>query len=935
MARLVLKVGDRNYIENWAKDVAVIMPDLIERITKICYHEEYGYKKFKPAFTRYMRGLQANINGNVTEDDAIKMLAQQIITKPIFIELFGNDTFVQQNPVSSAINAMLDEINEKDALKGIELEGFYKNVKDTLSRINTKEGKQKVITALYEKFFKNAFPKDQAINGVVYTPIEVVDFILRSAGDVLKEEFGLDINDEDVNILDPFTGTGTFIARLIETGLIDKENLERKYGSELFANEITLLAYYIAAVNIENAYSRVMESESYVPFDNILLTDTFNIEEICRVGSSYNQTDLTGKEFFAGNKKRIRKEHETPITLIIGNPPYGANQKSGNDDAKKRRYEMGVDEEIRKKYLDDSLFDEKKGLVNSVYDNYVRAFRWATDRIGNKDGVIAFITPNGWLTGSAFEGFRKTIEKEFSKIYIFDLRGDQNSGSWRQEGEKVFGEGSKVGIAITLLIKCKDHTGKAKIQYFKTPDYAKRTDKFNLLIDSKSFIEMAKKKKLETIKPKPNGDWIIERNELFQELIPLGGDTYKKFKGHEENTFLVGFTLGYKTGRDSWSYNYSKKTVDANMRHMTEEYNRQVKNGNIEYKNKDIKWDEALENHFNNRKEMTYSTAHICPASYRPFSKRWFYSYSMMISRVGQNHQLFPTSEAKNRLICVSGVGVKKDFSCLMTDCMTDLEIVGKSQCFPLYWYEDKSEIRRKNKQISLFNDDTEHFVRHDGISDHILGVARKKYGQDVTKEDIFYYVYGYLHSPEYRELFSDDLKMSLPRIGLVETKEDFLAFSEAGRRLAVLHTNYENVEPFEGLTFSNGESLDSLLADEAGCRVTKMKVLPDEGKVEYNNRIVVSNIPKEAFEYIVNGRSAIEWIADQYRYTVDKQSSIVNDPNEYAGGSYILKLLCSMVNVSVRTMEIVKGLPRLDLGEEEQGPSLIDESTTQAVEEL
>lgn len=935
MARLVLKVGDRNYIENWAKDVAVIMPDLIERITKICYHEEYGYKQFKPAFTRYMRGLKANINGNVTEDDAIKMLAQQIITKPIFIELFGNDTFVQQNPVSSAINAMLDEINEKDALKGIELEGFYKNVKDTLSRINTKEGKQKVITALYEKFFKNAFPKDQAINGVVYTPIEIVDFILRSAADILKEEFGLDINDEDVNILDPFTGTGTFIARLIETGLIDKENLERKYRSELFANEITLLAYYIAAVNIENAYSRVMKSESYVPFDNILLTDTFNIEEICRVGSSYNQTDLTGKEFFAGNKKRIRREHETPITLIIGNPPYGASQKSGNDDAKKRRYETGVDEEIRKKYLDDSLFDGKKGLVNSVYDNYVRAFRWSTDRIGNRDGVIAFITPSGWLTGSAFEGFRKTIEKEFSKIYIFDLRGDQNSGDWRKEGEKIFGEGSKIGIAITLLVKRKSHTGKAKIQYFQTPDYAKRFDKINLLNVSDSFAVMSSKRQLETLKPKPNGDWLIERNELFQELIPLAGDTRKKFDKHNEDTVFVGFTNGFKTNRDAWVYNYQKKKTANNMKTMIEEYNRQVDVGIQSYNAEKISWDGTLEGSFKKKKKAVFEEESISISQYRPFTKKWLYYDGMMINSTYQMLRIFPTPETKNLLICVAGIGVKKDFSCLLTDCMTDLEIVGKSQCFPLYWYEDKSEIRRENKQISLFNDDTEHFVRHDGISDHILGVARKKYGQDVTKEDIFYYVYGYLHSPEYRELFSDDLKMSLPRIDLVESKEDFLAFSEAGRRLAVLHTNYENVEPFEGLTFSNGESLDSLLADEAGCRVTKMKVLPDEGKVEYNNRIIVSNIPKEAFEYIVNGRSAIEWIADQYRYTVDKQSSIVNDPNEYAGGSYILKLLCSMINVSVRTMEIVKGLPRLDLEEEEQGPSLIDESTTQAVEEL
>jgi len=843
---------------------------------------------------------------------------------------------VQQNPVSSAINAMLDEINEKDALKGIELEGFYKNVKDTLSRINTKEGKQKVITALYEKFFKNAFPKDQAINGVVYTPIEVVDFILRSAADVLKDEFGIDINDEDVNILDPFTGTGTFIARLIETGMIDKDNLERKYRNELFANEITLLAYYIAAVNIENAYSRVMESESYVPFDNILLTDTFNIEEICRAGSTFNQTDLTGKEFFSGNKKRIRKEHETPITLIIGNPPYGAVQKSANDDAKKRRYESGIDSRITEEYLRDELFHDRKGNVNSVYDNYIRAFRWATDRIGNKDGVIAFITPNGWLTGSAFEGFRKCIEKEFSKIFIFDLRGDATTQGERRrkEGDGIFGDGSRTPIAITLLVKRKNHTGKAKIQYFKTPDYAKRTDKFNLLIDSKSFIEMAKKKKLETIKPKPNGDWIIERNELFQELIPLGGDTYKKFDKHNEDTVFVGYTNGFKTNRDAWAYNYSNNLVSHNMKRMIDEYNNQVESGSQTFDSKSISWDSTLTRSFERGEKGEFKQELVAVSQYRPFSKRWFYADKLTINTHSQM-TLFPNPEVDNMLICVSGVGVKKDFSCIMTDCMTDLEIVGKSQCFPLYWYEDKSEARRENKQISLFGDDTERFVRHDGISDYILGVARKKYGQDVTKEDIFYYVYGYLHSPEYRELFSDDLKLSLPRIGLVESKEDFLAFSEAGRRLAVLHTNYENVEPFEGLTFSNGESLDSLLADEAGCRVTKMKVLPDEGKVEYNNRIIVSNIPKEAFEYIVNGRSAIGWIADQYQYTVDKNSGIVNDPNEYAGGSYVLKLLCSVITVSVKTMEIVNRLPKLNLEEAEQKPSLIDDSMAQAVEEV
>lgn len=916
LARLVLKVGDRDYIENWAKDVAVIMPDLIERLTKICNHEEHGYKQFRPAFTRYLKGLRANINGNVSEDDAINMLAQQIITKPIFMELFGNETFVQKNTVSSTINEMLDEIGEKDALKGIELETFYNNVKNTLSRIDKREGKQKVITALYEKFFKNAFPKDQAISGVVYTPIEVVDFILRSAADILKEEFGIDINDENVNILDPFTGTGTFIARLMETGIITKENLEHKYKNELFANEITLLAYYIAAVNIENTFSRIMNSESYVPFENIVLTDTFNIEEICRKGSVYNQTDLTGKEYFKGNKDKIKKEHNTPITLIIGNPPYGANQKSANDDAKKRKYESGVDKAIREMYLDDSLFSEKKGLVNSVYDNYVRAFRWSTDRIGDNDGIIAFVTPSGWMMGSAFEGFRKTVEKEFSKIYIFDLRGDQNSGNWRKEGEKIFGEGSKIGIAITLLVRRRGYKGKANIQYFKTPDYAKRVDKLNLLTSSKSFVKLDKEKKLEKIEPKPNGDWLIERNEVFDTLTPLAGDTNKKFDKHNEKTIFVGYSRGYGSSSDAWSYNYSKEEVLRNMQRLLEEYNDQVSNGEQIFDPLKISWFTKLKNLYKSGKKVDFKPEKLRSAPYRPFCKRFLYSDDEITDGgVFQITKFFPQNDSKNLQICVAGIGVKKDFSCMITNRVTDLEIVGKSQCFPLYWYEDTSDIRAKNKQKSLF-DDAPSLIRHDGVSDYALKTAKSKYSLDVTKEDIFYYVYGYLHSPEYREAFLEDLKLSLPKIGFVDTLEDFRKFVKAGRDLADLHLNYENLEPPSTVKLSGDQKIEDVLKNSDLCLVKKMKLIPEKRKLVYNQYITMENIPEDAFEYIVNGRSALGWLVDQYQYTVDKSSGIINDPNEYAGSAYILKLVLSVISVSVKTMEIVKSLPKLDFEE-------------------
>jgi len=904
MARLVLKVGDREYIENWARDVAKVMPELMERLTIICTHEEQGYKQYRSAFNRYFKGLKDCINDDVTEDDAVKMLAQQIITKPIFTALFGDDKFVKQNSVSQTIDAMLSEIDAKDGLKDIDLSDFYGSVERTLTKIDTLEGKQRVITSLYEKFFKNAFPKDQTINGIVYTPEEIVDFILHSAAGVLKQEFGLEISSENVNILDPFTGTGTFIARLIESGLISPQDLERKYRKELFANEITLLAYYIAAVNIENAFTRMAKNEEYIPFDHILLTDTFNIEDICKS----RQASITEDDYFKKNIGRIKEEHNTPITIIVGNPPYGGRQKTSNDDAKKRTYDRGVDAHINEKYL-----TEKVSNVNSVYDNYIRAFRWSTDRIGDNDGIIAFITPNGWLSSNAFVGFRKCIEKEFAKIYVFNLRGDMNSSKWKEEGGQIFGNSSKIGISIALLVKRKDFKGKAKVLYAKTVDYQRRQEKFRAIADSRSFMDLEHNGQLATLHTKENGDWIVQRNDKYGDLIPLAGDTHKKFEKHEDKSVFVGYSLGYNSARGIWSYNFSKEKVAENMGNMIKEYNIQTESGKLTYGSSKIAWTDTLLIRSRRKEKLVFRDSSIQTAYFRPFNKRWFYSDEALIERPYQNPRLFPSTSAKNMLICVAGIGVKKDFTCLITDRMTDLEIVGKSQCFPLYWYEDSGEKRSKMKVASI--DGTEvSLVRHDGISDYALKIARDKYGGTLTKEDIFFYVYGYLHSPEYRNAFSDDLKLSLPRIEYVSKADDFWAFSKAGRELAELHLNYEKVEPPDYLKFSGGIKIEDLIENESICRVTKMKLIPEDGKLVYNQYITIEGIPKEAFEYVVNGKSAIEWIVDQYQYSVDKNTGIINDPNEYAGGKYVLELLLSIISVSVQSVNIVKGLPKVVL---------------------
>lgn len=679
------------------------------------------------------------VNENVSEEQAISMLAQQIVTKPIFERLFGNEGFVLDNSVSHTIDGMLKEIDAKKGLEDIDdrLKEFYASVERTLSRIDTVDGKQKVITALYEKFLKNAFPKDQAINGVVYTPIEIVDFIIHSAVEVLKQEFGRDINDEGVNVLDPFTGTGTFIARLMESGLITKENLERKYRKELFANEITLLAYYIAAVNIENTYSRITGSESYVPFENILLTDTFNIEEICRRFGSASQDNLIENSYFRKNRAIIRKENDTPITLIIGNPPYGARQKSNDDESKKRKYRTGIDARIESTYLDEARFDSKIGNVNSVYDNYIRAFRWATDRLRGEDGIVAFVTPNGWMTGSAFEGFRKTIESEFSSIYVLNLRGDQNGADWKEQGEKVFGQGSKVGIAITLLVKRNASSGKATIHYYAVDDYLKRQEKFDVLDSGYSFTQLDSSGKMNILHPKENGDWIVQRSTVFPTLLPLAGDKTKKFEKFCEKTIFTGYSLGFTTNRDAWSYNFSEKEENHNMSLLLSEYNRQTELKIIEYNSSKIKWARSLEESSKRGTTIVFDNTKTKVASYRPFTKEFFYTDPSTMDQPRQMPRIYPNG-AENLTICVASIGDKKDFSCLITNTHTDLHFTGTSQCFPLYWYDVDPERKSKQSSIADFGADVQSngMVRHDGISDWALEQARSKYGNDVTKEE-------------------------------------------------------------------------------------------------------------------------------------------------------------------------------------------------------
>src|SRR5690554_2023679 len=905
-ARMVKKVGDRRYWEQWAKDVAQIADRQIERITYLIENK----KDQRKAFDNFLAGLQKNINPSINESQAVEMLAQHIITKPIFEALFEGYSFEQNNAVSVAMQKMLTELEGKSVAEESEtLQKFYESVRKRAEGIDNAEGKQRIIIELYDKFFKTAFPKMVEQLGIVYTPVEVVDFIIHSVNDVLQKEFGRSISDENIHVLDPFTGTGTFITRLLQSGLIQQKDLARKYQHELHANEIVLLAYYIAAVNIENAYhDQLSEKDKYEPFEGIVLTDTFQLGET-------DDSQKLFSEMFPQNSERVQRQKKAPLRVIMGNPPYSIGQKSANDNAQNQKYEK-LDSDIAKTYAKAS----SANLKNSLYDSYIKAFRWSTDRLDPKNGgVIAFVSNGAWLDGNSTDGFRKAIEKEFSSIWVFNLRGNQRTSGElsRKEGGKIFGSGSRTPISITLLVKNPDSTKeKATIHYHDIGDYLSREEKLAIVNKFKSVGNTDIKWR--TINPNEHGDWLKQRNEIFDTFIPMAPE--KKFDTKSQSFFST-YAIGVATNRDAWVYNFSESELTKNIQRTVEFFNEQQKgfkdakatNTKIkieEYISSDsekISWTVNLKKDLEKGLVHSFKKEEIKIGTYRPFTKLRLYFDKPFIERPGLSPKVFPSSKSKNLVITISGVGASKDFSVLLTDCIPDLQVQFNGQYFPLYHFEE----REKNSP-SLFDAAGEsEYIRRDGVSDFILERAKKVYGKNVGKEDIFYYVYGILHSPDYRTAFANDLKKMLPRIPLVEDVRDFWKFSKAGRKLAELHINYEEVTPYEGVKVS-GESSGNF-------KVQKMR-FPKKGQQDsiiYNSKIVVSNIPAKAYEYVVNGKSAIEWIMERYQVKTDKKSGIKNDPNDWAeevgNPRYILDLLLSIINVSVQTVEIVEGLPKLE----------------------
>ncbi|MFB8552534.1 DEAD/DEAH box helicase [Enterococcus casseliflavus] len=858
-AKVVKKVGDRRYLEDWSEDVAKIAQRHIEQITIMIKDKN---SKTAIEFDKFLKSLQHNINESIDEKQAIEMLAQHLITAPIFEALFGEYSFVNNNPVSEAMDKIVEELSKFGGFnkEQDELKEFYDSVKLRAEGIDNAEAKQRIIITLYDKFFSKGFKETTQRLGIVFTPVEVVDFIVKSVDDVLKKHFGKAIEDEGVHILDPFTGTGTFIVRTLHylkdklaNGEITLADITRKYTQELHANEIVLLSYYIAAINIESTFAEI-NHEEYKPFEGIVLTDTFESTE---------QEDTLDDTFFGTNDERLKRQQEVPITAIIGNPPYSVGQSNANDNNKNIEY-LNLNKRIEETYSKYSNANLNKGL----YDSYIKAVRWSSDQLSGK-GVIGFVSNASFIDSQTTDGLRKCLYEEFNYLYIFNLRGDQRTQgeTSRKEGGKIFGSGSRTPITISILVK--DGSEKHEIQYFDIGDYLTREEKLNIVNVKESINSIDWKE----IIPDKHNDWINKRDENYSSYPKIAGEIFEDW------------AVGANTSRDSWVISFSKEDLSKNVQRMIEQYEIERSNmklndstADIDRDSSKIKWSSGLIDKLNKQVEIVFNSNSIQLIQYRPFTKKYIYYENNLVERPGK----YRNWEKGNPIIFVTGKGAKREFSTEVIDLIPSFDLMEKGQGFYKWHLNEGNLLSEKS----------------DNINDTKFGLST---------EDTFYYVYGLLHSKAYRENYASDLKKELPRIPEVKDKEKYV---EIGKKLADLHLNYEDVPAYDGVNIV-------FKSDNPSFKVKKMKH-PKRGQLDtiiFNEDIVITDIPERAYEYVVNGKPAIEWIIDQYQVKKDKKSGIVDDPNEFSDNpKYIFNLLLSIINVSLQTMDLVESLPPLEI---------------------
>ena len=865
------------------------VPDIGSGLADLIQKEREVNPRFTGAFRTFHEKCCQSINPNLSEAAVKEMLIQHLLTERIFRTVFDNPDFTRRNVIANEIEKVIDALTSQsfsrdDFLRS--LDPFYAAIERTADTINDFSQKQGFLNTVYEQFFQGFSVEVADTHGVVYTPQPIVDFMVRSVDQILQTEFNRSLSDFGVHIIDPFVGTGNFIVRTMRE--IRKTALTEKYTTELHCNEVMLLPYYIASMNIEHQFYEA--TGHYQPFDGICLVDTFELAE----DSHY----YAGSLFTEENTRRVEEQKNTPMFVVIGNPPYNVGQINENDNNKNRKYPT-MDGRVAETYAKASTATNK----NALADSYMKAIRWASDRIGD-EGIVAFVTNNSFPDGVALDGMRKHLADDFDTIYILDLGGNARKGL-KVSDANVFG--IRVGVSINLFVKTgrsMNHTNTngsgsvpPRIFYYRTDDLWNKKQKFDFLNECQHIGDVD----WQTIQPDARYTWLTEGlHPEFETFIPIGTKKGKTTKGKAVEVIFQTYSNGVKTNRDAWVYNFNRNTLVEKMSGMIDTYNEQVlkwerranRDANVDefvpYDDAKISWSETLKRNLQRGKTANFSQEEVRDSLYRPFTKSNLYFDRMMTERVYIFPSIFPTpeTEAENRVICVGGYG-RKEFAVLMSESIPDLNFYGDpQQSFPFYSYDEDGSNRREN------------------ITDWALEQCRGHYRDAaITKWDIFHYVYALLHHPNYRERYEANLKRDLPRLPYAP---DFWDFAKTGQRLGEIHIGYEEIEEYR-LVFIEKPDIP------LDWRVEKMRLSKDKTRIKYNDFLTLDGIPAQAFDYRLGNRSALEWVIDQYRVKTDKRSGIVNDPNRADDPEYIVKLIGKVIAVSVETVEIVEGLP--DLG--------------------
>ena len=881
-------------IANWERAVVEFkdkVPALGKRAAALIKKEEDTNARFQEAFTDFHRYCQEAINPNLAKAAVEEMLIQHLLTEEIFSTVFDNRDFTRRNIIAREIENVIDALtehayNRAEFLR--ELSPFYSAIQRAAATFIDFSQKQHFLNTVYEQFFQGFSVKVADTHGIVYTPQPIVNFMVKSVSHLLETEFGRSLSDAGVHLIDPFVGTGNFIVRLIQE--IDKTALKAKYTDELHCNEVLLMPYYIASMNIEHEF--YVATKQYQPFDNLCLVDMFDLT-----------TERQLSMFAPENTRRVERQKQTDMFVVIGNPPYNARQMDENDANRNRKYPE-LDKQIQETYAQASKATNK----TSLYDPYVKAIFWALNRIQG-EGIVAFVTNHNFITGQAFDGMRKHLADACDAIYLLDLGGNIRKG--HVGDSNVFD--IQVGVSINLFVKTNENKDTAENLTSEVAEPARifyngetaempKEGTFDFL----EACEHIGNVNWDSIQPDARHTWLTEGlREEFETFLPIGSKQAKAAKGEVSDVIFHQFSSGVKTNRDAWAINFDQDVLSDNATRMIDTYNTQLLKWKqqtardidnfVAYDDEQISWSSGLKQKLISGYVAEFSPEKIRRALYRPFTKSRLYFDRFMAERVYVFPSIFPTAETEveNRVICVN-VSREKPFTCLITDCIPEHIMTGgfgsAGQYFPFYIYDEDGTNRREN------------------ITDWALTQFREHYTDDqITKWDIFHYTYALLHHPAYRERYQMNLKRDLPHIPFAP---EFSEFVEAGKRLAEIHVHYEDQPQYK---------LDLIETPDMPLdwRVEQMKFSKDKTQIRYNDFLTLDGIPAEAFQYRLGNRSALEWVVDQYRIKTDRRSGIENNPNRADDEEYIVDLIRKVISVSLETVEIVERLSGLDIGGE------------------